>query len=249
MTCGLSYHSKVISPIHLDLFSNNTQHTIRTATMSSTHPQNRLRIILSTYLSLLLLIVIGCTSTSIIAPVESFTTTIMTPKAPTLTKSSRHDPHRLLSSSGTSDNSIVEYNDFLPNPNPDIEGPDVVRICMESLGNAKGETSEGLEVCFNFSSDHLKAFFGGNLERFLEHANNPVFASLVKCTEWEIVSIGPVIPGTNTRGAMQTVLMDVKAPEQRRFLWTLQRERRPPRQNCWLVHECLFVKNAFQLTT
>jgi hypothetical protein len=33
-----------------------------------------------------------------------------------------------------------------------------------------------------------------------------------------------------------------------RFLWTLQKERRPPRQNCWLVHEVLFVKNAFELT-
>jgi hypothetical protein len=35
----------------------------------------------------------------------------------------------------------------------------------------------------------------------------------------------------------------------RRFLWTFQQERRPPRQDCWLVHEVLFVKNAFDLTT
>jgi hypothetical protein len=34
----------------------------------------------------------------------------------------------------------------------------------------------------------------------------------------------------------------------RRFLWTLQKERRPPRQDCWLIHEVLFVKNAFALT-
>ena len=34
-----------------------------------------------------------------------------------------------------------------------------------------------------------------------------------------------------------------------KFLWTLQKERRPPRQNCWLVHEVLFTKNAGMLTT
>lgn len=32
------------------------------------------------------------------------------------------------------------------------------------------------------------------------------------------------------------------------FLWTLQRERRPPRQDCWLVHEVLDKKNAFLQT-
>jgi hypothetical protein len=31
-------------------------------------------------------------------------------------------------------------------------------------------------------------------------------------------------------------------------LWTLQQERRPPRQGCWLIHEVLYVKNAFELT-
>ena len=34
----------------------------------------------------------------------------------------------------------------------------------------------------------------------------------------------------------------------RRFLWTLQKEIRPPRQNCWLVHEVLFTQNAMHQT-
>jgi hypothetical protein len=34
----------------------------------------------------------------------------------------------------------------------------------------------------------------------------------------------------------------------RRFLWTLQKERRPPLQNCWMIHEVLYTKNAFQQT-
>lgn len=142
----------------------------------------------------------------------------------------------------------LEYDDFLPYPNPSHESLDVVRFCMETL-MTKGN-NEGLEVCFNFSSDYLQAPFQGSLEKFSEHANNPIFGSLVKCTKYTIVSAGPLIPGTTTRGAMQTFLMDVESPgsEDRRYLWTLQKERRPPRSDCWLVHEVLFVKNAFQLT-
>lgn len=34
----------------------------------------------------------------------------------------------------------------------------------------------------------------------------------------------------------------------RRFLWTLQQERRPPLQNCWMIHEVLYTKNAYQQT-
>ena len=34
----------------------------------------------------------------------------------------------------------------------------------------------------------------------------------------------------------------------RRFLWTLQQERRPPLQHCWMIHEVLYTKNAFQQT-
>jgi len=36
--------------------------------------------------------------------------------------------------------------------------------------------------------------------------------------------------------------------ERRQFLWTMQQERRPPRQGCWLIHEVMYVNNAFQLT-
>lgn len=143
---------------------------------------------------------------------------------------------------------VVEYEDFLPCPNPTLEALDVVHVCMDSLMSKSN--NEGLEVCFSFSSDFLQAPFGGRFEKFVAHANNPVFASLVKCTHFEIVSIGSVISGNQFRGDMQTVLMDVQSAESedRRFLWTLQKERRPPRQDCWLVHEVLFTDNALQLT-
>jgi len=143
---------------------------------------------------------------------------------------------------------FIEYDDFLPNPNPSVEPLDVVRICMDTLMSK--DNNEGLEVCFNFSADYLRAPFQGSLEKLIQHANNPIFGSLVKCTHYEIVSIGPFIEGTPTRGAMQTFLMDVESPgsEDRRYLWTLQKERRPPRSDCWLVRECLAVRYAFQLT-
>lgn len=148
----------------------------------------------------------------------------------------------------TAPGSRIEYDDLLPNPNPVHTAIDVVTLCMDSLQTRSH--NEGLEVCFHFSSDYLKAPFSGSLEKFVQHATNPVFASLVESTEWEIISVGPIIPGTNTRGDMQTILMECKSQKEkpRQFLWTIQKERRPPRQNCWLVHECLFVKNAYQLT-
>jgi hypothetical protein len=34
----------------------------------------------------------------------------------------------------------------------------------------------------------------------------------------------------------------------RRFLWTVQQERRPPFRGCWMIHEVLYTKNAYQQT-
>jgi hypothetical protein len=150
----------------------------------------------------------------------------------------------------------IEYDDFLPNPHPDFSATDVVTVCMNTLIDRKD--GGGLEVCFNFSSDQCRAAVGGSLDNFAEYATNPVFKFLVQCHEWNTVSVGSVIPGTPTRGAMQTVLMDAILPEAslqagdddgaRRFLWTLQQERRPPRQGYWVVHSVIYVKNAYQLT-
>jgi hypothetical protein len=178
-------------------------------------------------------------------------------------------------------------------PNPEFDAVQVATICMNALQTQKPEQS--LEICFNFSSDRCRAAVGGSLEEFLQYAANPVFGKLVHCDNFEIASIGPLIPGSQVRGVMQTVLVDITKgmtvndainevveikrnripieerirqkdaelrgevlPQEQssgssnrkptRFLWTMQRERRPPRQNCWLVHEVLFVNNAFQQT-
>lgn len=42
--------------------------------------------------------------------------------------------------------------------------------------------------------------------------------------------------------------MNKEADGKKTFLWTLQKERRPPRQDCWLVHEVLYQRNAFLQT-
>ena len=194
----------------------------------------------------------------------------------------------------------ADNEDAPTTPHPDLDALQVATLCIESLKNQNPMTS--LEVCFNFSSDRCRAAVGGSLEEFVQYASNPIFGQMVNCDGYEIVSVGPVIPGGPHRGAMQTVLMDIKhglsvqeeirkvqeaqrrirrpTAEERaqarreerlgiergedkttqldqqdistsnanKFLWTLQKERRPPRQDCWLIHEVLFVENAFKLT-
>lgn len=141
--------------------------------------------------------------------------------------------------------------DFVPFPHRDFTAPEVVQMCMDTLShNNEPYANAGLECCFNFSTDRCRAAQGGSLEMFVRHAANPVFASMVNAQEWQVLSTGPLIQGTPTRGAMQTVLVNVQPQQgkERRFLWTLQQERRPPRQDCWLVWECLSVENAFSHT-
>lgn len=189
-------------------------------------------------------------------------------------------------------------------PSPELTGLEVAILCMDALQYQKA--SEALEVCFNFSSDRCRAGVGGTLDQFVRYADNPVFGALVNCDDYEILSVGEVIPGTAHRGPMQTVYVEITdgmsmktvqkevrqqsrtsrggrltleeryrqrglTPEgdrlepelddqwgkimedevqdgKRRFIWTMQLERRPPRQDCWLVHEVLSTKNVFQQT-
>ena len=161
---------------------------------------------------------------------------------------------------------LASCREELPKANSDLTPEEVVQICMEYLQNNHIPVmNSGLEVCFEFSSDRCRAANGGSLEQFVTRAANPTFQSMIDTLHWDIVTIGPEIPGGPTRGPMKTVLVQVtpkQSSEQlnnnnnknnnnnnnRRFLWTLQRERRPPRQGFWLVHECIFVDMAFALT-
>ena len=181
---------------------------------------------------------------------------------------------------------VQEFSDLLPHPHPSLSATDVVSACMSTFIDYNKDL--GLQVCFAFSSDRCRAAMGGSLDEFLQYADNPTFGYLVHCQSWDICSVGPVIPGTSHRGAMQTVLMvarpssttasssasssrsavksmpfldDDEATTQcnqqqmsqvedcgRPFLWTLQMERRPPLQGCWMVHEVLYTPNAYWQT-
>lgn len=154
-----------------------------------------------------------------------------------------------------------EYPDFLPHPHPSLTPEQVVRFCMDAFVEYSNNSLVGLEVCFSFSSDQCRAALGGSFKEFTEYAQNPTFQYLITTPSYHLVSLGPIIPGTAHRGSMQTILMEVEnklededdddsasTTTPRRFLWTLRQERRPPRQDCWLIHEVLYVKNAFHQT-
>lgn len=141
--------------------------------------------------------------------------------------------------------------EFVHFPHRDFSAFDVVSMCMDGLKqNGVPYANAGLEVCWNFSGDRCRASEGGNLQSFIDHSANPVFGSMVNAREWKVKSKGSIIPGTLTRGAMQTVLVEVTTVQgsKREFLWTMQQERRPPRQECWLVHECIAKDKAYDLT-
>jgi hypothetical protein len=99
---------------------------------------------------------------------------------------------------------------------------DVVTTCMDALQqNDNPSENTGLKVCFNLSSDRCRAALGGNLDDFISYANNPTFGTMINAKDFVVLSVGPVIPATKTRGAMQTVLIKVKpsSGNDRGFLW------------------------------
>ena len=146
----------------------------------------------------------------------------------------------------------------LPTSNTVMTPEEVVTTCMSHL--QKQQQYAGLEVCYNYSSDACRMANGGSLASFMNHANNPVFQTMVGCLRWDILNVGPIIPATATRGAMQTVLIEVVPGmvgdshntrhhrNDRQFLWTIIKERRPPRQGHCVVHECVAIDNMFAHT-
>jgi hypothetical protein len=89
------------------------------------------------------------------------------------------------------------------------------------LQNENPRKNAGLEVCFDFSSDRCRAALGGNIENFILYASNPTFGSMMNANEYIVLSVGPIILATMTRGAMQTVLVKVTPSkgDHRTLLW------------------------------
>jgi hypothetical protein len=107
-------------------------------------------------------------------------------------------------------------------PHSDMTAQDIVAACMDALlQNDIPRKNAGLEVCFYFSSDRCRAALGGSVEDFISYASNPTFGSMTNANEYIVLSVGPIIPATMTRGAMQTVLVRVTPlkGDHRTFLW------------------------------
>lgn len=112
--------------------------------------------------------------------------------------------------------------DASQNAADDMTARDVVVACMDGLlNNNTPWANAGLELCWDYSSDRNRAAQGGNFDDFINYASNPTFSTMVDAKEYSIENVGKYIPGTNTRGAMQTVLVKVQPlnGEERSFLW------------------------------
>jgi hypothetical protein len=109
-----------------------------------------------------------------------------------------------------SDDNMLFYSDVLPQPNPSYNAIHVVQACMETIvQNQQYDPNIGLQVCYNFSNDRCRSAIGADIQEFYLYAQNPIFQHITYCRSYNIISIGPIISGTNHRGAMQTILIDV----------------------------------------
>ena len=99
---------------------------------------------------------------------------------------------------------------------------DVVVTCMDGLANNDNPwENAGLELCWDYSSDRNRAAQGGSFEEFISYASNPTFSSMVNAKGYSVENVGTLIPGSMTRGPMQTVLIKVQSckGEERSYLW------------------------------
>ncbi len=104
----------------------------------------------------------------------------------------------------------------------DMNAQQVVTTCMDAMiRNDFPYENAGFETCFDFSSDRCRAALGGSLEDFITYAHNPTFGSMKNALDYSILNVGPIVPGSTTRGAMQTVLVRVTPQKggDRTFLW------------------------------
>ena len=109
----------------------------------------------------------------------------------------------------------------------------------------------GRRYNWQFFNDVVRANWGGDPDEFCRQERNQP-KGLANCEEFNIEEPN-VIAGTPTRGALCTMIVKVKCRDaipmpSRRFLWTLQQERRPPLAGCWLIREVLAVDRAIDLT-
>lgn len=146
---------------------------------------------------------------------------------------------------------------FPMQPSSEISPEDVVRYILSGLQhNDLPEKDAGLRRWFAFSNNMCRASVAGDgadqgewADNFVKYARNPTFDAMVNLDSYEREAMN-ILEGTPTRGALATQITHIttKNGQVRRYLWTLEQERRPPLQGCWLVRQCLYTENAIAMT-
>ena len=158
--------------------------------------------------------------------------------------------------------------DSLALPPDDAAPEEVVRVCMAALrDNDVPFRDAGKLLNWELGGGMLRAIHQGDPRQFLRWTlRSPVYDCMVRCESFEVeADTVEVIAGTPTRGALAKVVVRVTPveavvegphsvrgrvgkPRDRRFLWTMQQQRRPPRLGAWLIYQCLAVDKAHELT-
>ena len=157
-----------------------------------------------------------------------------------------------------------EYVHSLPLP-PNEAPPEVfVEYAMAALRkNDDPRPDTGKLTNWALGSDMVRGIHGGDPLQFLRWTRtSPVFDCMVDCESFELeMDTLSTIPGTPTRGAICKVVVRVTPrevtvdgphsvrgrigkPPERRFRWTMQQQRRPPRIGAWLIYEVLSMDHA-----
>jgi len=139
-------------------------------------------------------------------------------------------------------------------PTPSLAPEQVVEMCMRGLQQPERERRTGLQLNWDFASGMMRCIHRGDFDKFVKWSeNSPVFGTMLGCDGFIILmDTLQKLPGTPTRGKMAKLVVDVipysATSSPRKFLWTLQQERRPPLVGCWLVTQVLAIDKALELT-
>eukprot|EP00962_Isochrysis_galbana_P027598 scaffold8679_cov121-Isochrysis_galbana.AAC.8 len=137
-------------------------------------------------------------------------------------------------------------------PAPSLAPERVVELCLRGL--QQQDRRAGLQLNWQFASGMIRSIHRGEFEKFVTWSeNSPVFGTMLGCDGFTLeMDTLLLIPGTPTRGDMAKLVVDIiprrATSRPRRFLWTLQQERRPPLAGCWLVTQVIAIDKALELT-
>ncbi|CAM9301686.1 unnamed protein product [Ectocarpus sp. 8 AP-2014] len=118
-------------------------------------------------------------------------------------------------------------------PSPALPPTQVIGLLMAALQrNDDPAENDGLRTVFEFSSGMCRRAVGGTAESFIKEARYSVFGATVGCQSFTLEPMSMVAD----RLATQVVSVVASDGRQRRFLWTLERQRRPPDAGKWLIY-------------